>query len=391
VVKIRGKSGSFFPLDKEFFYVIVIEDICKDFKSRGGENSPVAVNFKEETFRALDGVSLRIPDGSIYGIIGRSGAGKSTLVRTINLLERPDSGRVLVNGVDMTALSAAELRKARKGIGMIFQSFNLLSSRTVAGNIAFSLTLADWDRAAVNRRVDELLELVGLSDKRDDYPARLSGGQKQRVGIARAIAPGPKILLCDEATSALDPQTTRSILDLLREINRKFGLTVVLITHEMTVIKEICDEVAVLDQGRIAESGTVFEVFTRPQAPVTQELLAGVMTREPPPQFADMEFLSDTEFLSDVNAPDLNVLLRISFLGDTAANPVISGMIRTCGVDANILYGAIDHIQGVPYGTLVLELSGAAGDRDAALNYLRNLNLGVEVIAHVRRYAKTPA
>jgi D-methionine transport system ATP-binding protein len=365
--------------------LIVIENVCKYFKSRGSENS------REEMLHALDGVSLKIPDGSIYGIIGRSGAGKSTLVRTINLLERPTSGRVLVDGVDMTALSAAELRNARKGIGMIFQSFNLLSSRTVAGNVAFPLTLAGRDRAAAARRVNELLDLVGLSDKRDDHPAQLSGGQKQRVGIARALAPDPKILLCDEATSALDPQTTRSILDLLREINRKFGLTVVLITHEMTVIKEICDEVAVLDRGKIAESGTVFEVFTRPRAPVTQELLAGTMARELPPHFADMEFVSETEFLSGADSSDLNVLLRISFLGDTAANPVISGMIRTCGVDANILYGAIDHIQGVPYGTLVLELSGAAGERDAALNYLRNLNLGVEVIGHVRRSAKTPA
>ncbi|MDR1622050.1 MAG: methionine ABC transporter ATP-binding protein, partial [Synergistaceae bacterium] len=352
----------------------------------GGENSQKETSHSEkEAFHALNGVSLRIPDGSIYGIIGRSGAGKSTLVRTVNLLERPTSGRVWVNGVDMTALSAAELRKARKEIGMIFQSFNLLSSRTVAGNIAFPLTLAGWDRASIEGRVSELLELVGLSSKRDDHPAQLSGGQKQRVGIARALAAGPKILLCDEATSALDPQTTRSILELLQEINRKFGLTVVLITHEMSVIKEICDEVAVLDEGRVVESGTVFEVFTRPGAPITRELLAGIMARELPPHFADMEFLPDAD------SPDLNVLLRISFLGDTAANPVISGMIRTCNVDANILYGAIDHIQGVPYGTLVLELSGAAGERSAALSYLRNLNLGVEVIAHVRRSAKTSA
>jgi D-methionine transport system ATP-binding protein len=363
--------------------LIVFEDIRKDFDSRGGENS------RKETLHALNGVSLRVPDGCVYGIIGCSGAGKSTLVRTINLLERPTSGRVWVDGVDMTTLSAAELRDTRKGIGMIFQSFNLLSSRTVAGNVAFPLTLAGWDRAAIGRRVGELLELVGLSNKRDDYPARLSGGQMQRVGIARALAPGPKILLCDEATSALDPQTTRSILELLREINRKFGLTVVLITHEMAVIKEICDEVAVLDEGRVVESGTVFEVFTRPRAPITRELLAGIMARELPPHFAGMEFV-DGESSSDADFSDLNVLLRISFLGDTAANPVISGMIRGCNVDANILYGAIDHIQGVPYGTLVLELSGAADERNAALSYLRNLNLGVEVIGHVRRAAKTP-
>jgi D-methionine transport system ATP-binding protein len=288
-----------------------------------------------------------------------------------------------VDGVDMTALPAAELREARKGIGMIFQSFNLLSSRTVAGNVAFPLTLAGWERSAAEKRVNELLELVELSEKKNDYPAQLSGGQKQRVGIARALAAGPKILLCDEATSALDPQTTRAILELLQEINRKFGLTVVLITHEMSVIKEICSEVVVLDEGQVVESGTVFEVFTRPGAPITRELLSGIMTKDLPPRFADMDFLPNSAEVS----PDSSVVLRISFLGDTAANPVISGMVRTCGVDANILYGAIDHIQGVPYGTLIVELSGAVSDRNAAINYLQNLNLGLEVIGYVKRAA----
>ena len=355
--------------------MIVLEKIYKEFDS--AERS-------QRKFHALKGVSLNIPDGSIFGVIGRSGAGKSTLIRTINLLERPTSGRVLVDGMDMTALPEKELREARKSIGMIFQSFNLLSSQTVAGNIAFPLRLAGWSKNAVKERVDELLALVELSDKKNDYPAQLSGGQKQRVGIARALAAGPKILLCDEATSALDPQTTRAILELLREINRKFKLTVVLITHEMSVIKEICDDVAVLEEGLVVESGTVFEVFTRPTAAITRELIASVMTQALPPYFANMNFLA-------APTPDSTVVLRVSFLGDTAAHPIISGMIRTCGVDANILYGAIDHIQGVPYGTLVLELAGSAEERDAAMNYLRNINLGLEVIGYVRRNANASA
>lgn len=351
--------------------MIVLENVCKEFESGKDSNNG-------EKFHALRGVDMTIPDGSIFGIIGRSGAGKSTLVRTINLLERPTSGRVLVDGVDMTTLPAPRLREARREIGMIFQSFNLLSSRTVAGNVAFPLELAGRNDNAIAKRVDELLDLVGLREKRNDYPAQLSGGQKQRVGIARALAGRPKILLCDEATSALDPQTTRSILELLREINCRLGLTVVLITHEMTVIREICNEVAVLEEGRVAETGTVFEVFTNPKAEITRELVAGVMTRELPPHFADMDFLEQPTH-------DSTVLLRISFLGDTAAEPVISGMVRRCGVDANILYGSIDHIQGVPCGTLVVELSGIPDERAAAMNYLENLNLGLEVIGYVSR------
>ena len=353
--------------------MIILENVFKEFDSRKESR-------KGEKFHALKGVSIKVPDGSVFGIIGRSGAGKSTLVRTINLLERPTSGRVMVNGMDMTALSDVELREARKKIGMIFQSFNLLSSRTVAQNIAFPLELAGWKGPDIEKRIDELLELVELKEKKGDYPAQLSGGQQQRVGIARALAAGPKILLCDEATSALDPQTTRSILELLQEINRRLGLTVVLITHEMSVIKEICTEVVVLDQGRVAETGTVFEVFTRPQTTITHELVADLMIRELPPHFADMDFLSEPTV-------DSTLLLRISFLGDTAAAPVISGMIRKCGVDVNILYGAIDHIQGVPYGTLVVELSGEQIERDAAMRYLQNLNLGLEVIGYVRRTA----
>lgn len=350
--------------------MIVLENVCKDFDSGEGR------------FHALRGVNLSIRKGSVFGVIGRSGAGKSTLVRTINLLERPTSGRVTVDGVDLSALSPDELRRARRGIGMIFQGFNLLSSRSVAENVAFPLELAGWDRSRIAGRVDELLELVGLGEKRDAYPAQLSGGQKQRVGIARALAPEPKILLCDEATSALDPQTTREVLELLRDINRKLKLTIVLITHEMAVIKEICEEVAVLDGGLVVESGAVFRVFTVPRSPVTRELVASVMTRDIPQHFAALDFLSEPE-------EDCGLLLRISFLGDTAAEPIISGVVRRFDVDVNILYGTIDHIQGVPYGTLIVELTGN-GTREAAMEYLKNLNLGLEVIGYVRRNLETP-
>ena len=348
--------------------MIVLDSIVKKFESG------------DAPFHALRGVSMTIPDGSVFGIIGRSGAGKSTLVRTINLLERPTSGRVLVDGLDMTELPPSRLLEARKNIGMIFQSFNLMSSRTAARNVAFPLELAGWKAADIDARVDDLLELVGLKEKKEEYPSQLSGGQKQRIAIARALAAGPRILLCDEATSALDPQTTRDILELLQKINRTLGLTIILITHEMSLIKEICSQVAVLDDGQVAESGTVFEVFTMPKAAITRELVAGVMTRELPPHFADMNFLP-------VPTSSSTAVLRISFLGDTAAEPIISGMIRKCGVDVNILYGMIDHIQGVPYGTLVVELSGALSSRDSAMKYLGNLNLGVEVIGYVERSA----
>src|SRR3954469_10614634 len=228
--------------------MIEFHGVEKEFPGRGGGTA----------VRALDGIDLSIGRGEIFGIIGRSGAGKSTLIRVVNMLERPTAGRVSVDGVDMNALDGAGLRAARRGIGMIFQHFNLLSSRTVYDNVALPLELAGLKRAEIKEKVEPLLELVGLSDKRDRYPAELSGGQKQRVGIARALATEPKVLLCDEATSALDPETTQSILALLRQVNRDLGITILLITHEIPVIKEICDRVAVIENGRIVEEGEVF-------------------------------------------------------------------------------------------------------------------------------------
>ena len=245
---------------------------------------------KKADFHALRDVSLNIGKGSIFGVIGRSGAGKSTLIRCINLLERPTEGRVFLDETELSALPEQELRAARRKIGMIFQSFNLLSNRTVFGNIAFPLELEGWAKKDIKERVEEIAELVGIGDKLDQYPSWLSGGQKQRVGIARALAGRPDVLLSDEATSALDPQTTKSVLRLLRDINEKLGLTIVLITHEMNVIKEICDRVAVLDAGSVVEEGEVLQVFTAPVKNITKELLTHIIRTELPESFADLQF-----------------------------------------------------------------------------------------------------
>ena len=329
--------------------------------------------------KALDNVSLTIKQGEIYGVIGKSGAGKSTLIRCINLLERPTAGQVLVDGQDMTALSESELRTARKSICMIFLHFNLLSSRTVLENVAFPLEIAGVSRAEREQKVLPLLDLVGLSDKRDVYPAQLSGGQKQRVGVARALASQPKVLLCDEATSALDPQTTESILALLKDINKKLGLTIVLITHEMHVIKAICDQVAVIEGGHLVETGKVFDVFTRPQSATAREFIKAVINNKVPDVL--------TAALSEQPEPGSNVVIRLSFFGASTNEPVIAGLIRRFAVDVNIIAGNIDHLQDIPYGTLLIELSGNPEDVQNALNYLQARDLGTEVIGYVARHA----
>ncbi len=325
---------------------------------------------------ALKGIDLHIKRGEIYGVIGLSGAGKSTLVRCINMLERPTKGKVIVDGADLTAMNDRELRAARKNIGMIFQHFNLLSSATVYDNVAFPLTLIGMKRSEIEKKVVPLLELVGLADKKDQYPAQLSGGQKQRVGIARALASDPKVLLCDEATSALDPQTTKSILELIRDINQKLQLTVVLITHEMQVIKEICDNVAVIENGVICEQGTVLDVFTNPQQAITKEFIGVIISHDIPEAFKDAQ-ISATPLL------DSSLLVRLSFIGNSAGEPVISGLIRRFEVDTNIIYGNVDHIKSTPYGTLVIEITGDDAEIQKALDYLQERNLGIEVIGYV--------
>ena len=328
---------------------------------------------------ALRGVSLSVRRGEIFGVIGRSGAGKSTLIRCINLLERPDGGTVLVDGADLTALSGGgALRAARRQIGMIFQHFNLLSSRTVFDNVALSLELAGMSRREIEAKVLPLLDLVGLTEKRQTYPAKLSGGQKQRVGIARALASEPKVLLCDEATSALDPQTTLSILALLKDINRRLGLTIVLITHEMSVVKEICDRVAVMEDGLVIEEGGVFDILTRPSHPTTRDFVRGARGEDALPSFLQGRVSA---------APVLGgaTLARIIFVGPTATDPIISDLVRHCDVGVNILRGNIDYIQERPFGTLLVELTGAT---ERAVNFLKARNIEIEVLGYVASDAR---
>ncbi|HWR29930.1 MAG TPA: methionine ABC transporter ATP-binding protein [Negativicutes bacterium] len=334
------------------------------------------------SLEALRGVSAHIPEGEIFGVIGKSGAGKSTLIRCINMLERPTSGSVVVDGEELTTMPERKLRDVRKKIGMIFQHFNLLSSRTVYDNIAFPLELAGKSAAEIAAAVDPLLELVGLTDKKNQYPAQLSGGQKQRIGIARALANNPKVLLCDEATSALDPQTTHSILTLLKDINQRFGLTIVIITHEMQVIKEICDRVAVIENGLIIEEGSVVDLFVRPQTPTTREFIRTIINHDMPEIFADIDF-------SPVPIPGSTLMLRLSFIGASANEPIIAGVLRRFNVEVNILFGNIDHLKNTPFGTLLVELSGEDSAIQAALNYLNAKELGIEVIGYVARNART--
>ena len=330
--------------------------------------------------KALKGIDLTIERGEIFGIIGLSGAGKSTLIRCINMLERPTAGKVIVDGQDMTAMSEKELRKARKNIGMIFQHFNRLSSATVYDNIAFPLRLSHTPEAASKRKVLPLLELVGLADKAHQYPSQLSGGQKQRVGIARALASEPKVLLCDEATSALDPQTTRSILELIQDINRKLSLTVVVITHEMQVIKDICDKVAVIENGVIAEQGTVLEVFTNPQKPITKDFISVLLSNELPAAFRGGD-------VSKTPLPGAYLLLRLTFIGESADDPVLAGMIRKFPeIEVTMLFGNLDQIKSTPFGRMIIGITGPEAKIQEAIQYLRQQDLKEEVIGYVRRH-----
>jgi D-methionine transport system ATP-binding protein len=324
---------------------------------------------------ALHNVNLTIPPAEVFGIIGRSGAGKSTLVRTINLLTRPSEGSVIVDGHDLTTLSAAQLRTARRDIGMIFQHFNLLSSRTVFDNVALPLELAGMKRGEIEATVLPLLELVGLTTQKDRYPAQISGGQKQRVGIARALASKPKVLLSDEATSALDPETTRSILDLLRKINKELGLTIVLITHQMDVIKQVCDRVAVLDAGRVVEEGKVVDVFMQPHHEVTRALIGDVIAHELPPALK----LRVAERLRTGSGH----LLRLAFTGSGVDQPILSETIRRFELDFNILHGQIDEIQGQAFGSLAVLAGGQPANVAEAIAYLREQGVVVEEMSHV--------
>lgn len=326
--------------------MISVRHVSKTFQSGGS------------TTFALNDVSLDVAPGEIYGVIGQSGAGKSTLIRAINLLERPDSGTVTVDGDELTALNAAGLREARRKIGMVFQHFNLLSGRTVQGNVELGLEIIGVDGAERRRRSLEILDLVGLVNKRDSYPAELSGGQKQRVGIARALAGNPKVLLSDEATSALDPETTRSILDLIKTINVELGLTVLLITHEMDVVKRVCDSAALIEGGRIVESGPIVSLISTPGSRLAHDLFP----------------------LGALPASDGNTIVEITFSGGTADRPVISQLARAYGLDISILGAAIETIGGSQAGRTRLQLPGSVTANAQPIADLREQGLLVEIV-----------
>lgn len=335
--------------------MIQLENIEKTYKTKKG------------SLTAVDNVSLKIKKGEIFGIVGYSGAGKSTLLRCINLLERPSKGKVIIDGVDMTSLSTKELRKARQSIGMIFQGFHLASSKTAAENIDFSLKVAGVPVEKRKERVKELLDLVGLADKADHYPAQLSGGQKQRVSIARALANNPKVLLSDEATSALDPSTTKSILALLKKINEELGITIVLITHEMEVVKEICHRCAVMQDGRVVELGRTYDVFANPQNELTKKFIETVL------QFNLPDKLRET---------CTGTIVKLQFQGEKATEAIVSDMLQKHQVSGNILHGKVEYIRDEPLGIFIMELKGVQTEIDKAIQYLEQRMQRVEVVQH---------
>lgn len=332
--------------------VIRLENVSKQYKTANG------------SLTAVDNVNLTIQDSEIFGIIGYSGAGKSTMIRLLNGLEKPTEGLVEVNGVDISSARGASLRNARHDISMVFQHFNLLWSRTVAENIAFPLEIAGVKKSERAKRVKELIALVGLEGRDLAYPSQLSGGQKQRVGIARALANEPTMLLCDEATSALDPTTTTQILKLLKSINRELGITIVLITHEMEVVKDICDRMAIMQNGRVVESGSVYDIFANPENELTQEFIGSVVSFDIPPHI--MQTFKGT-------------IVKVLFKGDIAGQSIISDMLQQFEVRGNFLHGTIEYIQERPLGIFIMELIGDDADIHRATTYMESRGVTVEV------------
>ena len=326
--------------------MIQVENLCKRFETKGG------------TVEAAKNISFSIEKGEIFGIIGLSGAGKSTLVRCLNLLERLTSGTVKVNGNNLTELSEKELRKERQKIGMIFQHFNLLMQRTALDNVCFPMEIAGIGKAESRKKALEYLRIVGLEEKALSYPSQLSGGQKQRVAIARVLASDPQILLCDEATSALDPQTTKAILELIKEINRDYGITVVVITHEMSVVQEICDKVAVLERGSLVETGTVEELFRNPKTDEARKLVFSGRT-----QIKEMKGKR---------------LVRVTFREKSSFEPVIANLVLTYRTPVNILYADTKNINGQAQGEMILQLPELEEVADKMIQYLKEINMGVE-------------
>lgn len=328
---------------------------------------------KDLTVEALKGVSLHVEKADIFGVIGYSGSGKSTLIRCINLLEKPESGTVKVNGKIINDLTEKELSIERKKIGMIFQHFNLLTRATVFDNIALPLKYEKMEPDLIEKRVDELLELVGLTDKKYVYPSQLSGGQKQRVAIARALANEPEVLLSDEATSALDPQTTVSILELLKDLQKKLGLTIVIITHEMSVIREVCNKVAVLNAGKIVEVGNIYDIFTKPKHEITKQFVDSIFKRD------KIESLIESEPVKSTLSHDA-VVSRLIFTGDASHRALISEVSRRFEIDASVIYGNVEKVQENLIGSLYVIFSGESSKVREAVEYLKANDVGVELI-----------
>ncbi|WP_318488482.1 methionine ABC transporter ATP-binding protein MetN [Photobacterium leiognathi] len=329
----------------------------------------------DKAINALSDINLTIQQGTIFGVIGSSGAGKSTLIRCVNLLERPSNGQVIVDGVDLTTLSNQKLTLARRKIGMIFQHFNLLSSRTVFENVALPLELANTDKATIKAKVTDLLALVGLEDKHLSYPSNLSGGQKQRVAIARALASDPKVLLCDEATSALDPATTHSILELLQEINRKLNLTILLITHEMDVVKRICSEVAIIGGGKLVEQGSVGDIFSHPKTELAKDFIRSTL---------DLSIPADYQArMTPTQVKNSFPLIRLEFTGASVDAPLISQVTRKFNLDISILSSDMDYAGGVKFGLMLAEFFGDHTAVNDAVDFLRQNKVNVEVLGYV--------
>lgn len=347
------------------------------------EQVSVTFNTKDQQITAVEQVDLTVEKGDVFGIVGYSGAGKSTLVRTINLLQRPTSGKVIVADRDLLSLTPKELRRARKKIGMIFQHFNLMASRTIADNVAYPLKHSSLSKKELNEKVSGLLELVGLSDKHNAYPSQLSGGQKQRVAIARALANDPEVLLCDEATSALDPKTTSSILTLLKELNRKLNLTIVIITHEMQVVKEICTKVAVMEKGRVVEEGNLVQIFTQPRKSITKDFINTATHVD-----QGLETILTHPSLLDLQPND--ILAKVSYVGATTSEPLIAHLYSQFTISTNILFGNIEILQDTPIGNLIVIFSGEKIKRDQALAYLVSKDIKVEIIEHQQNVISLP-
>lgn len=335
--------------------MIEFKDISKQYELKG------------QTLHALNQINLQIPTGSIFGIIGYSGAGKSTLIRLINLLERPSSGRIIINGTDFTALDAKALRQERASIGMIFQHFNLMQTKTVAANIEMPMKLLGWSKTEREKRLEELLDFIDLKHKRHAFPDELSGGQKQRVGIARALANHPKILLCDEATSALDPQTTKSVLQLLKKINEEQGITIVMVTHEMDVIETVCDYVAVMEKGDVIETGSTLQIFSQPQHPTTKNFIQTVLQQHLP-----------INILNNLENQNHNSIYCLKFLGSSAQETVIQAVIKQFDISLNILFANMTEINGTVIGQMFIQLLGDAQEIQVAIQFLEQHGVQVD-------------